>query len=156
MKKFISYFIFYLLQLTWGLIMNIYGLLVTIVMLITLHKPHGFGPNYYFILRHAKACGFECGICFCISKDCSENNLMLHEAGHSIQNLIFGPLTLFLCAIPSLIRFWYREIIYKIDAERYWKLPSYDSFWVEHQATKLGERYYDDWFYYNIINPPVS
>lgn len=144
MKKFISYFIFYLIQFTWGILMNIFGLFVTIFMLITLHKPHRFGANYYFICKKAEGFGFEAGICFVIGADCNGDPIMKHEAGHSVQNMIFGILTPFLCAIPSVIRYWYRELKYYRKGLE--PKTDYDDFWVEGQATKLGEKYYSKLF----------
>lgn len=141
MKKFLSYLVFYLVQLSWGVIMNVFGLLVTIFMLITFHKPHRFGPNYYFRCRKLEGFGFECGICFVIGADCETDfGLKCHEAGHGVQNMIFGPITIFLCSIPSLIRYWYREI--KYYRKGLTPKTDYDDFWVEGQATRLGFKFY--------------
>ena len=112
MKKFISYFIFYIIQLSWGILMNIFGIFVTLFMLITLHKPHLFGPSIYFKCKKLEGFGFEAGIFFVIGADCEGDEIMMHEAGHGIQNFFFGPFTVFISFIPSLIRYWYREIKY--------------------------------------------
>lgn len=66
---------------------------------------------------------------------------MAHECGHGIQNIIFGPLFPFLVAIPSVIRYWYREVIWRKDRERYFQLPKYDDIWFEGQATRWGDKY---------------
>ena len=64
-----------------------------------------------------------------------------HEYGHGIQNLWWGPLFLFVIAIPSAIRYWwrifYRKFIYPKNRK---KLPAYDDIWFEGQATKLGKK----------------
>ena len=140
MKKFISYLIFYLIQYTWGILMNIFGILVALFMLITLHKPHKFGPAVYFKCKKLEGFGFEAGVFFVIGADCDGDPLMMHEAGHGVQNMIFGILTPFLCAIPSFIRYWYREIKYYNKG----KVPptDYDAIWFEGQATRLGEKHY--------------
>lgn len=68
-----------------------------------------------------------------------------HEYGHSIQVMIWGPLWLFVVAIPSVIRFWYREWYYK---HKYFttrkSLPPYDSIWFEGQATRWGNRAFEN------------
>ena len=145
MKKLISYFLFYLIQLTWGILMNIFGLLVTLFMLITFHKPHRFGPSYYFVCKKLEGFGFEAGICFVVGADCDEDKyLMCHECGHGIQNMIFGPLMPFIVSIPSFIRYWYRELKY----ERKGKIPptDYDSIWFEGTATNWGLKHYSGVF----------
>lgn len=57
-----------------------------------------------------------------------------HEFGHSLQNLLFGPLQLFVVGIPSATRYWYQTI------RDYKGLPNkpYDSIWFEGTATKFG------------------
>lgn len=61
------------------------------------------------------------------------NSFMGHEAGHGLQNIIFGPFQIILVSIPSAIRFWYRELKYY----RKGKTPptDYDSVWFEGMAT---------------------
>jgi hypothetical protein len=64
---------------------------------------------------------------------------MAHECGHGLQNIMFGPLFIFIIFIPSCIRYWYRELRY----ERKGIMPptSYDSIWFEGWATELGKKY---------------
>ena len=59
-----------------------------------------------------------------------------HEFGHSLQNLIFGPLFPFLVAIPSAIRYHYQNARSKKG------LPNkeYDAIWFEGMATKWGTK----------------
>lgn len=140
MKRFISYFIFYLLQFTWGILMNIFGILVALFMLITLHKPHILGPSIYFVCKKAEGFGFEAGIFFVIGADCEGDILMMHECGHGIQNCIFGPLTPFIISIPSCIRYWYREL--KYYRKGLTPKTAYSAIWFEHQADVWGEKYY--------------
>jgi hypothetical protein len=47
---------------------------------------------------------------------CDENageHTMAHECGHGLQNCIWGPLFPFVIAIPSAVRYWYREFLHK-------------------------------------------
>lgn len=61
-----------------------------------------------------------------------------HEFGHSIQNMIFGPLFPFIVAIPSAIRYW----LYTFK-----KLKSdYNSIWFERTATDWGTKWMDKFF----------
>ena len=79
--------------------------------------------------------GFEMGCFFFVSYDCDEDARMnSHEAGHGLQNIIWGPLMLFVISIPSFIRFWYREFQMKKGK----KLKPYDSIWLEAQASNWG------------------
>lgn len=67
----------------------------------------------------------------CIDLDWFEHTRR-HEFGHSLQNIIFGPLFPFLVAIPSVIRYWYFTL----------KNPEkdYDSIWFEKTATNWGTK----------------
>lgn len=62
-----------------------------------------------------------------------------HEFGHSLQNLIFGPLFPFIVAIPSAIRYHYQN--YRSSKG----LPNkeYDAIWFEGMATKWGTKIID-------------
>lgn len=140
MRRTIQYIIYWLISLTWGCLMTTVGLLVALGCLITGHKPRTLGPNIYFKVGHNWG-GVEFGPIFVVSKDANLHTI-LHEAGHGIQNLIWGPLMPFVISIPSAIRYWYREIIYRKNREKYWTLPGYDSIWFEGQATRLGDEYY--------------
>lgn len=42
----------------------------------------------------------------------------------------------FLVAIPSCIRYWYRELLVRSGEKKYADLPDYDSVWFEGWATK--------------------
>jgi hypothetical protein len=75
---------------------------------------------------------------------CDENageHTMAHECGHGLQNCIWGPLFPFVIAIPSAVRYWYREFLHKHNKAKYVLLPDYDAIWFEGQATKWGKTY---------------
>ena len=139
MKRLIAYLIFYIIQFTWGIVTNIIGILVAIAMLITLHKPHKFGPSIYFELKCMKYSGFELGIFFLVGTN-ADDHIKYHEAGHGIQNMFLGPLFPFLVSIPSFIRYWYRE--FKYYKKGLYPKTDYDDIWFEGQATKLGVKIY--------------
>jgi len=128
--------LYFLLSFTWGLPMTLIGCIAAVAMIITGHKPKRFGWAIYFEIGKGWG-GVNLGPVFICNRD-SSDNLKAHEFGHSIQNCYFGPLMIFIVAIPSATRYWIRE----------WKksrgvknLPPYDSIWFEGQATELGERF---------------
>ena len=131
------FWMYYILNYTWGIVMTSVGLLVTIFMLLTGHRPRRYNGAYYFISRLEGGWGVEFGKMFIIAKDCNIKSvkdayILKHELGHTYQNAIFGPFMLFI-SIASIIRFWYREI--KGD-----KITTdYDDIWFEDSATYIGK-----------------
>ena len=108
MKKFFKYFGYWLLQCTWGLPMNLIGAIVALVLLITGHKPKTLGPNVYFEVGEYWG-GLELGGFFICCKQ-SDMDTKYHEAGHGIQNIIWGPLFPFVIWMPSALRYWLRNM----------------------------------------------
>lgn len=118
---------FYLLSFTWGLIMTLCGLIVSIALITTGHKPQKWGWSWYFEVGDG-GCGFSCGPFFFVSKGATDS-LKNHECGHGIQNAILGPMMVVL-TLASMTRFWYREI--------FGAKTSYDDWWFEGDASRLG------------------
>ena len=138
-KPVTSKVLFYLLNLTWGLPLNIGGFFVALGLLLTGHKPHRWGPCIYFEVGKNWG-GCEWGMVFVTDKTSGER-IRNHEMGHALQNCYFGPLMPFLICLPSTLRYWFRRI-----REELLKIPpkkSYDSIWFEGQATRLGYAYWD-------------
>lgn len=109
--KIVKYILFYLASFTWGIVYSTVGLLVTLGCLITLHKPHRYKYCWYFTIGKDWG-GVEFGPCFIVCKNAGPE-IYAHEYGHGIQNIILGPLFPILVAIPSAVRYWYREIYFK-------------------------------------------
>ena len=128
-------FIFYLLQWTWGIILNLLGFMGLLIGLCFKKKPERFGYDILIPIRGDW--GLSLGMFIFANK--KYQSVLCHEHGHSFQNVVFGPLMIFLVAIPSVIRFWYHEAIYKWGDYR--KLPDYDAIWFEGSATKLGKKF---------------
>lgn len=105
-KKFLSYFIYWLIQLSWGIILTSVGLVAAFVLLVAGRKPHLYGPNIYFEFGE-KWGGLNLGPIFLCQKDANEYTKK-HESGHAIQNMIYGPLMPFIITIPSACRYWLR------------------------------------------------
>ena len=130
--------LYLLLSFTWGLPLTLIGCVVALALRIVGIKPKRFLYGYYFHITNSS--GFNMGPFAIVSKD-SDEYLLKHEFGHSIQNCFFGPFVFLLVVIPSVIRFWYREYLVSVKKYSYKDLPPYDSIWFEGTATKLGEKY---------------
>lgn len=124
--------IFYFLSLTWGLPMTLLGALISLVLICAGYKPKRFHHFIYFEIGE-KWGGFESGMFFFVNKNPSLH-LKQHEAGHGIQNCIFGFFMPFI-SLWSVARYWYRKL-------KKGNLPPYDSIWFEGQATKLGKKHF--------------
>lgn len=130
-------FLFYFLNLTWGLPLNIVGFIVAVVLLLAGKKPKRWGDCFYFEVGKTNWGGLELGIFFLTSKNPSIHTRN-HEHGHAIQNCFFGVFMPFIVNIPSAIRYWYRRIREKKGLVN---KTDYDAVWYEHTATMLGTKY---------------
>lgn len=104
MKKFLSYFVYWLIQCTWGLPMTLIGAIIALGLLISGHKPKHLGPTVYFEVGENWG-GVELGGFFLCDKH-SPLETKYHECGHSLQNMIWGPLMPFVVCLPSAARYW--------------------------------------------------
>jgi hypothetical protein len=129
-------FLFYFLNLTWGLPLNIVGGLVAFALLIARKKPKRWGDCFYFEVGEGWG-GVNFGLIIITDKTFSISCLN-HEHGHAIQNCFLGVFMPFIVSIPSAIRYHYRNyrekkgLVNKTD---------YDAVWYEYTATKLGTKY---------------
>lgn len=130
---------YYLLNLTWGLPMNIIGGIVALVLLCMGYKPKRFGTCFYFVIGKHWG-GLNLGMFF-FTDSYETERTKHHEFGHSIQNAKYGLLFPFIVAIPSAIRYW--VIVYKEKKGQ--PVPEYDGIWFEGQATELGNKYAELW-----------
>ena len=127
---------FYISNCTWGIIMTLIGAVVAAVMVCLGHKPTRHGGCFCFEV--GKNWGaISLGLVIVCSKG-SDEHIKNHEFGHSVQNMYFGPLFIFLVAIPSFVRCQYYNWIYTHRPEKAYKLPDYESIWFERDATQLG------------------
>lgn len=132
MRKFLYWFI----QLTWGLPLNLFGAAIALVLLFRGCKPKIFGYAIYFEVGRNWG-GVNFGGFFFVQKN-ANTLLKSHEYGHGFQNLLLGPLMPFLVTIPSTVRYHYRNYL----RGKGYSLPPYDQFWCEGWATRLGVKYY--------------
>ena len=137
-NKVLSYIVFYLIQFTWGIVYNLVGLVLATWMLITGHKPYRCGPYIYFLAPELPG-SIDGGVFYIAGSTSANTNL--HEMGHGLQNMVWGPLMVFVIVIPSTVRFWYREWYWENRFPITGKaLPLYDSIWFEGQATRWGTK----------------
>ena len=96
--------LFYILNFTWGIIMNIIGAVGATAFLAMGHKPFKHAGSVVFRTGHNWG-GVSLGIFSFVCEEAGDHTLN-HEFGHAIQNAIFGPLFPFVVAIPSFTRYW--------------------------------------------------
>lgn len=126
--KHIPKWLIWLLSLTWGLPMTLIGAAAALFLYWRAYVPTRIGPCWMFVVGEGWG-GVNLGPVVLVSKTV-KNYTIYHEIGHCLQNCVWGPLFPFVIAIPSAIRYWYRE----------WKTPTtrYDDIWFEGQATRWG------------------
>lgn len=112
--KTVKNILYWIIQCTWGGIMTIIGLVTLLVtMIVTKSKPQKFGNNIFMIIPGDWG-GISLGPVFFRGGSRSQwdpyydHNVMTHESGHAIQNLIFGPLFPLVIGLPSLWRAYIR------------------------------------------------
>lgn len=137
-KKILLGILYWIVQLTWGALMTIPGLLITGFCIVFLKgKPHKNGFSYIVEIGGNWG-GLELGcVALCGSYYPGQwyEHTRRHEFGHSVQQLIFGPFQLFVVGIPSACRYWYGRIVgLKED---------YDAAWFERTATEWGTTWID-------------
>ena len=130
--------LYYLIQFTWGLPMNLVGAIVALVLFCFGKRAYQYGWNYCFELK--VNFGLELGIFF-IAPVGGATRTKNHEHGHAIQNIYFGPFSIGMVSAPSALRFWMRELQYAMK-----RTPDtgYDDIWFEGQATKTGTKFMNE------------
>lgn len=128
--------LYYFLNFTWGIIMNIIGAVGAGVMLAAGKQPIRHAGSIVFRTGHYWG-GVSLGIFTFICEESGEHTLD-HEFGHSIQNALYGPLFPFIVAIPSATRYWMIRLG-KLVVE------DYDDIWFEGQATEWGTKVAKEW-----------
>lgn len=154
-KRTLFTILFWALSCSWGLIMTLIGFITLIVCKVflkgTIHKNGcsiitEVGGNWGGVSLGAFTfCGKYCTGSEEIKNIQFFESTRRHEFGHSIQNCLFGPLFIFLIAIPSAIR--YQKAMSLQRKGEYVSDEWYESFWGESLATKWGTEVID-FFYY--------
>lgn len=129
---------YYIIQWTWGLPMNILGLLAFCV-LTSIGCPCHRYRKAICIVFPKKFGAISLGMFMIRSAGHPES--CSHEYGHSIQNMKWGWLFPFVIGLPSLIRSQARNFYYSwIYGKTRKSLKPYDSIWFEGEATDLGKK----------------
>lgn len=115
--------------------MTLIGYVTALVLLICGKKPTKYHSTFYFPIGKNWG-GVSLGTIF-LRDTTSSTQVCMHELGHTYQNAILGPFMIFMVAIPSAIRYWYREINEKAKA------TPYDAIWFEDSATCIGSSIVD-------------
>lgn len=124
--------LYYVLMYSWGGIMSLIGVIVSLILIICLKSPQSYNGTWYFKVSRSRG-GVSLGSCF-VRDENSIDSINKHEFGHTYQNAIFGPFFIFIIAIPSFIRYWYQVINTKKGKQN----KSYDLIWFEGSATTIG------------------
>lgn len=131
--------LYYILNFTWGIIMNVFGLIGAGAMLVLGKKPIRHAGSIVFHTGHYWG-GVSLGVFSFVSEESGWHTLN-HEFGHSLQNALYGPLFPFIVAIPSFIRY------HKFNYNSKHDIPNedYDAAWFEGQATEWGTKIAKKW-----------
>ena len=155
-KKILFCIMFWVISLTWGIIMTSIGLVITGVLYLV--KFAGKLAGHDLKIKTHINCwslitevggnwgGVELGavaLCGNYSKSSKYwfEHTRRHEFGHAVQHLIFGPLFIFVVAIPSASRYWYQRIMQ--GKGKHFASDWYDSIWFEGGATRWGTKIVD-------------
>jgi len=143
--------VYNLLQWTWGLPQTLIGALI---FLMNRKQPHYsyhgsrvtvwksksslsmgafvFVTDDPFFYYDGKRAEYTC--------EAFRNMLLVHEYGHTLQSLIFGPLYLLAVGVPSVAWSFWPPCVKKREREHI----SYFSVYPERWANRLGERFTKD------------
>lgn len=123
--------VFYLLQFTWGLPVNMVGLLV---FLCCRRCPRERFCNSVVTLLPEGRGGLSLGI-FLFLGGREDPALRVHEYGHTIQCLFLGPLYWVAVALPSAVWFHF------FNGYRRRRRVPYDALYCERWATAWGRKW---------------
>lgn len=127
---------FYLLQFTWGLPVNLAGLLIFLFCCGKHFHRERFRNSVVTYLPGNRG-GLSLGIFIFLSIQSAQesHHLCIHEYGHTIQSLLLGPLYWPVIMVPSAI--WYH---FFAGYRKKHRIP-YDAFYCERWATAWGKRW---------------
>lgn len=127
--------LFYLIQFTWGLPVNLVGLLV--FLCCRTRCPSKRFLNGIVTCLPGNRGGLSLGVFIFLSVPCASEDsaLCVHEYGHTVQCLFLGPLYWLVVAIPSVI--W----CLLFDGYRKKRHIPYDFLYCEHWATAWGRKW---------------
>lgn len=123
---------FYLTNLTWGLLLNLAGCLAAAILVGNEHDDLHLYRGCVCIEVGEGWGGLNLGL-FIFCQHGAPERLKNHEFGHAIQNCIFGPFM-----IPLVLKSACRYHLHNWKGRRGLPVPAYESWWFEAMATKIG------------------
>jgi len=133
-NKLLFYSIYYLLQLTWGIVQNVLGFLLWLVVWLSKPKERSYFFHGAFVTRWFSRDSMSLGIFLFLGTD--DPRVVVHEYGHSIQSCILGPFYLPAIGFPSMCWANLPSMKRKRKSGRY----RYSDFYTEKWANDLGKR----------------
>lgn len=124
------YGLFMLLQCTWGLGQTLVGF---VMFIINIKSPHRFYRGTIETMWKYNDTGASLGL-FIFTPEREDNEVRVHEYGHTFQSAVLGPLYAFVGIIS--VSWAYLPVFVK--KRRIKKLP-YTACFVEKHASLLGE-----------------
>ncbi|MBQ3848218.1 MAG: hypothetical protein II748_05135 [Clostridia bacterium] len=123
--------IYWILQWTWGIIQNVIGLLVWLILGREGKESFCGASVRKWNIRGSMTLGM-----FIMMDRKHGHDVLVHEYGHTIQSIILGPLYLLVIGLPSLLWAGLKS------SERYRQKKHRSYYWLycERWANHLGER----------------
>lgn len=139
---------FWIAQWTWGAVMSVIGLVFLGFQAATknIEKAELVEGTGVVLIKLKNNITWGVSLGMFIFEGQGYDATIVHEVGHSVQNLVWGPLFLFVIGLPSLIRAgifgtsWAERQV-AANKLKWLHLDSYYSIWFEKQATVWGSRY---------------
>ena len=125
-----SRILFYILSFTWGIILSSLGAIAFLALRIlgVPWSPNQYGYVTYLGKPHWG--GFTLGPFSFVCPNATQD-LLTHEAGHSYQNMAYGPFMVILTLV-SIFHYWISCFVPKVQ-------NNYYDFWLEADASKWGK-----------------
>lgn len=121
---------YYILNLTWGIVMTVLGAIALLILYALNYEVKKYKTTWYVVVP-GKWGGIALGMFFVVCEE--SEGLLNHEYGHTIQNAVYGVGMIFI-GLASLIRATVRTVLLNNGK----KLSPYESVWYERQATEWG------------------
>ena len=128
-------FLYYFLQMTWGILQNILGFIIWIYVLLTGPKEKRHVFHGALVTRWYLKSSMSMGMFLFMGTD--DQRVLVHEYGHTIQSCILGPLYLPFIGIPSFC--WANTP--RFQRSRKQGKYRYSDFYPERWANYLGWRF---------------
>lgn len=136
----LNHIVYTLIQLTWGICQNAFGILLFLIL--TIINPKRKRKYYHGAIMSYWKFPFSMGLGMFIffghsnKNETYQSEVLVHEFGHTIQSCILGPLFMFVIGIPSFLWAFIPCFVKMRKEGKY----SYLEFYPEKWANYEGER----------------